>query len=77
MADKKAVSGKWEWTTSDTIEQFKEYALWVGVAASIGALEYMQTIPIENLFVAQVAGIAISSALSWLVRLRKDNNADS
>lgn len=72
--DKKKVSGAWEWVSSDTFDQFKEYAIWVGVAAAIGALQHMQTIPIENPFVAQVVGLAISGALSWLTRWKKDNS---
>jgi len=76
MADKKKVSGAWEWAYTDTAELIKEYAIWVGVAACIGALQYMQTIPIENAMAAQLAGMAISGALSWLNRLKKDNIAD-
>jgi hypothetical protein len=75
MADEKKVSGPWEWVQSDTMDLVKEYAIWIGVAAAVGALQHAQTIPIENPFIAQAAGFLISSALSWLNKLKKDNNA--
>ena len=72
--DKKKVSGKWEWLSSDTAEQIANILIYGAAVGGIAILEQVQVLHFENAFLTSAIGLIAGYGIDALRRWKKDNS---